>query len=212
MKQSKPSPLETLTEIRHLMERSSRFISLSGLSGVFAGLYALAGAYAAYKYLGLEGAGYYSDRLAVERPLNDPTIMRFLIADALIVLVLAIGTGIFMTTRKARRDGNSIFDAAAKKLLINLFIPIAAGGIFCIALNYHGAFVYVAPAMLVFYGLGLVHASKYTRNDIRILGIAEIILGLVASFVVGYGLLFWALGFGLLHIFYGAYMYFKYER
>lgn len=212
MKQNKQSPLQTLTEIRQLMERSSRFISLSGLSGVFAGLYALAGAYAAYDYLGLTGAGYFSGRQLVDRPLHDSGTITFLALDAALILTLAIGTGIFLTTRKARKDGNSIFDATAKKLLINLFIPVVAGGIFCLALYFHGTFIFVAPAMLVFYGLGLVHASKYTRNDIRTLGIAEIILGLISSFIVGYGLLFWALGFGVLHIIYGSYMYFKYER
>jgi hypothetical protein len=212
MKQDKPSPLETLTEIRQLMERSSRFISLSGLSGVFAGLYAIVGAYAAYKYLGLSGLGYFSGRTIVEAANERSKTLLFLATDAATILVLAIGTGIFLTTRKARSDGNSIFDAAAKKLIINLSIPLIAGGIFCIALNYHGAFIYVAPAMLIFYGLALVHASKYTRNDIRSLGFAEILLGLVASFIVGYGLLFWVVGFGVLHIIYGTYMYFKYER
>ncbi len=211
MKQHKTSPLETLTEIRQLMERSSRFISLSGLSGVFAGLYALAGAYAAYHHLGLEGLGYYSGQRIVSSTRGAGTL-GFLIADAAIVLVLAIGTGIFLTTRKAKQDGNSIFDATAKKLIINLSIPLIAGGIFCIALNFHGAFIFVAPAMLIFYGLALVHASKYTRNDIRTLGFAEVLLGLMASFVVGYGLLFWVLGFGVLHIVYGTYMYFKYEK
>ncbi|WP_276372129.1 hypothetical protein [Chryseolinea sp. H1M3-3] len=211
MKQDKTSPLETLTEIRQLMERSSRFISLSGLSGVFAGLYALAGAYAAYRYLGLEGLGYYSGQRVVSSFRGADTL-GFLMADAAIVLVLAIGTGIFLTTRKAKQDGNSIFDATAKKLIINLAIPLIAGGIFCIALNFHGAFIFVAPAMLIFYGLALVHASKYTRNDIRTLGFAEVLLGLIASFVVGYGLLFWVLGFGVLHIVYGTYMYFKYEK
>jgi hypothetical protein len=211
MKQDKTSPLETLTEIRQLMERSSRFISLSGLSGVFAGLYALVGAYAAYRYLGLEGLGYYSGQRVVSSFRSAETL-GFLMADAAIVLVLAIGTGIFLTTRKAKQDGNSIFDATAKKLIINLAIPLIAGGIFCIALNFHGAFIFVAPAMLIFYGLALVHASKYTRNDIRTLGFAEVLLGLIASFVVGYGLLFWVLGFGVLHIVYGTYMYFKYEK
>jgi hypothetical protein len=212
MKQSKPSPLETLTEIRQLMERSSRFISLSGLSGVFAGLYAIVGAFAAYIYLDLSGAGYFSGNDIVGNASLNPKTLLFLAADAAIVLVLAIGTGIFLTTRKARRDGNSILDATAKKLIVNLCIPLVTGGIFCVALNYHGAFIYVAPAMLIFYGLALVHASKYTRNDIRSLGFAEILLGLTSSFIVGYGLLFWVIGFGVLHIVYGTYMYFKYER
>jgi hypothetical protein len=212
MKQNKPSPLETLIEIRQLMERSSRFISLSGLSGVFAGLYAIVGAYVAYKHLGLSGLGYFSGQTIVEAANERSNTLLFLATDAAIILVLAIGTGIFLTTRKARSDGNSIFDTAAKKLIVNLSIPLIAGGIFCIALNYHGAFIYVAPAMLIFYGLALVHASKYTRNDIRSLGFAEVLLGLIASFIVGYGLLFWVVGFGVLHIIYGTYMYFKYER
>jgi len=212
MKQNRTSPLETLTEIKQLMERSSRFISLSGLSGVFAGLYALAGAYAAYDYLGLEGVGYFSGRFLAENVSSRSEKLGFLIADAVIILCLAVGTGIYLTTRKAKKDGNSIFDSTAKKLIINLSIPLAVGGIFCLALYFHGAFIFIAPSLLVFYGLALINASKYTRNDIRGFGIVEIALGLLSSFVVGYGLLFWAIGFGVLHIIYGAYMYFKYEK
>ena len=212
MKQNQTSPLETLTEIKQLMERSSRFISLSGLSGVFAGFYALAGAYAAYNYLGLEGVGYFSGTFLAENVASRSAKLGFLLSDAIIILCLAIGTGIYFTTRKAKKDGNSIFDATAKKLIVNLSIPLGVGGIFCLALYFHGAFIFIAPALLVFYGLALINASKYTRNDIRGLGVAEISLGLLSSFVVGYGLLFWTIGFGVLHIVYGAYVYFKYEK
>lgn len=196
------SPEQTLTEIRHLMERSSRFISLSGLSGVMAGVYALLGAWAACYLIESVRQGTRDAAIAVD----------YLIADAALVMALAIGTGILLTTRKAKKDGNSLLDAAARKLIINLCIPLAAGGIFCAALLYHNHWFYVAPSMLIFYGLALVHASKYTRDDVRSLGIAEIILGAIALFVQGYGLIFWALGFGVLHIAYGAYMYFKYEK
>jgi hypothetical protein len=169
-----PSPEETLSEIRHLMERSSRFISLSGFSGIFAGIYALAGAFAAYFYLNPSEFGARHDRFSVSGP---QTTVLFLLGDAAIVLVLAVGTGILLTTRKARKDGNSLLDAAAKKLIINLCIPLLAGGIFCLALIYHGDGFYLAPAMLIFYGLALVHASKYTRDDIRSLCHWEIVLG-----------------------------------
>lgn len=208
MNENIKTSLETLSEIKHLMERSSRFISLSGLSGVFAGIYALLGAYAANLYLNSSGlqpndelyeAGSYAE-------------YSFFVIDAVVVLVLAIGTGIVLTTRKARRDGNSIFDPTAKKLLINLCIPLAAGGLFCLALIYHGTLVYIAPVMLIFYGLSLINASKYTFSDVRVLGIIEVTLGIVSAFIVGYGLLFWAMGFGICHIAYGTYMYFKYEK
>jgi hypothetical protein len=209
MEENDASTLQTLTEIKQLMERSSRFISLSGLSGVFAGIYALAGAGAAYWYLDLDGLGYYSGTRIMNYSRRNELGFVFLIA--LIVLVLAIGTGIFLTTRKAKKDGNSIFDNTAKKLIINLCIPLCTGGLFCLALIYHGALLYVPAAMLVFYGLSLLHASNYTRSDIRILGYAEIILGLISIYIIGYGFLFWTLGFGVLHIVYGTYMYFKYE-
>ena len=200
MEEKYSSPEQTLSEIRHLMERSSRFISLSGFSGIFAGIYALAGALAAYYYLHTQEA-------------SDPAnTFLFLAVDALAVLVLTIATGIFLTTRKAKKDGNSLLDAAARKLLINLAIPLVTGGIFCLALIYQGYPRDVAPSMLIFYGLALVHASKYTRDDIRSLGLAEITLGLISLFAAGYELLFWAAGFGVLHILYGAYMYIKYEK
>ena len=198
------SPEETLTEIKHLMERSSRFISLSGLSGVMAGVYAIAGALAAYYFVyGGDNAG---------RGEYQENNITFLLADAALVLILAVATGIFLTTRKAHKDGNSLLDAAAKKLIINLCIPLFTGGVFCLALIYHSNWFYVVPSMLVFYGLALVHASKYTRDDVRSLGVSEIALGLISLFVVGYGLVFWTLGFGVLHIIYGTYMYYKYEK
>lgn len=211
MKEENVSPLETLSEIRQLMERSSRFISLSGLSGVFAGLYALIGAFAAYTYLNLEGVGYYSGSRMVGRMDNQQDVILFLLIDAAAILILAIGTGIFLTTRRARKDGNSIFDKTAQKLIINLAIPLLTGGLFCLVLIYHDGLIYVPPSLLVFYGLALLHGSSYTRSDIRVLAFAEIILGLIALFYIGYGFLFWVLGFGVLHIVYGTYMYLKYE-
>ena len=71
---------------------------------------------------------------------------------------------------------------------------------------------YAAPASLIFYGISLVNASKYTLTDIRYLGVMEIILGLINTQFIDYGLYFWATGFGLLHIIYGAMMWWKYER
>lgn len=204
------SPQETLSEIRHLMERSSRFMSLSGFSGILAGIYAITGAAAAYVYanapdlLDREGYDFASGA--------DKDRLLFLLADAALVLVLAVGTGIWLTTRKARKDGNSLLDAAAKKLIINLAIPLFTGGVFCIGLLYHGDLIFIVPAMLIFYGLALVHGSKYTRDDVRTLGIAEIVLGLIALFIADYGLLLWTIGFGALHIVYGTYMYLKYEK
>ena len=205
--------IETLTEIRSLMERSSKFISLSGLSGVFAGLYAIAGALAAYLHLGQHAnlRNYYDFAYSTTGVPNYE-FYAFFLFDALIVLLLSIVTGILLTTRQARKKGQTIWDATAQRLILNLAIPLIAGGCFCLALLYQGLIFLVAPATLLFYGLGLINGSKYTLHDIRYLGMCEIVLGIVSAFLVGYGLLFWALGFGVLHILYGLIMYFKYDR
>lgn len=200
-------PLETLSEIRSLMERSSRFISLNGLSGVFAGVFALIGAGVAYLYL--------NDNPLIELytpGLSESSFLVFFIADAFLVLFASVSAAVFFSVRKAHRKGLKIWDATARRLLINLLIPLSAGGIFCLILLYHGVGGLIAPATLIFYGLALINAGKYTYNDIRYLGMVELALGLIASFWVGYGLFFWSVGFGLVHIVYGVTMYYKYER
>lgn len=204
--------LKDITQIRTMMERSSRFISLSGLAGVFAGIFALLGAAVAYFYLNLGSYDRYYEGALRTSNRFEPGLVNFLIVDALVILVLSIGAGIYFTTRKAKRQGLKTWDKNALRLVVNMLIPLAAGGIFCLALMYHGAFGLVAPATLVFYGIALLNGSKYTLNDIRYLGICEIVLGLISSFFIGYGFLFWTLGFGVLHIIYGAVMYFKYEK
>lgn len=205
--------LKNLSEIRSLMERSSRFISLSGLSGVAAGVFAICGAIAAYAYLNLDirSSGYYKRAWNANGEINLEFYVFFL-TDALCVLIASILAGSMLTIRKAKQKGHSIWDATAKRLLINILIPLVSGGLFCVVLLYHGLIGLVAPSTLIFYGLALLNASKYTLDDIRYLGILEIFLGLVASFYVGYGLIFWTIGFGLLHIIYGMLMYNKYEK
>ena len=214
MTQNYNSHLETLNEIRSLMERSSRFISLSGLSGVAAGLWALMGTAAAYLYLGISPLDsnrlYYHQAMQVEKWGLD--YLSFFLLDAGLVLILALSSGIFFTTRKARQKGQRIWGPLTQRLLLNLALPLLAGGIFCLGLAYHGLPELIAPATLVFYGLALVNASKYTLYDIRFLGIVEVAMGLIALFLPGYGLAFWCIGFGLLHILYGTILYFKYER
>jgi hypothetical protein len=204
--------LKALSEIRSLMESSSKFLSLSGLSGIFAGCFGLLGALAAYLFLnlGVFSSDYYQ-YIGSGSSFNVP-ILLFFIVDALTVLLLAQIVGIYFTSRNARKKGQPIWDITVKKLLLNLFIPLITGGLFCFVLLFHHLVYLIAPVMLIFYGLALINASKFTFTMVRYLGLSEILLGLIACFFVGYGLLFWALGFGVLHIVYGALMYNKYER
>lgn len=197
--------LKDLHEIRSLMERSSRFISLSGISGICAGSFALIGAYITWQYMNHDYSGF------ILNILEKVPALWFLTAVASGVLLLSLLTGIFFTTRIAKRKGQKIWDLASRNLLVNLTIPLIVGGLFCVVLLYHAPEL-IAPSTLIFYGLSLINASKYTLSDVRYLGFCEIIAGLTAAVTPGNGLFFWALGFGVLHIIYGTIMYFKYER
>ena len=205
--------LEALSDIRKMMDRSSRFLSLSGLSGVFAGVFALAGAAAAY--IRLEATLTLADYTNGSLPgiaSHPDELYRFVLTDALIVLLASLSLGFLFTYRKARKQGLKIWDGASRRMAFSLFIPLAAGGIFCLELLHNQIIFLIAPATLIFYGLALLNASKYTFNDIRYLGLTEIVLGLIAAGWHGKGLIFWALGFGVMHILYGAIMWYKYER
>ena len=205
--------LQTLTEIRSLMERSAKFLSLSGLSGVSAGVVALAGAAVVYGRLQTDWFRVLNyNRLELYDTAAHAGIERFLITVALAVLVAALVSGSYFTVRKARRQGLTVGNASSKRLLWAMTVPLATGGVFCVALLYYNLIWLVAPTTLVFYGLALLNGSKYTLRDVESLGYCEIGLGLLSLFWPGYNLLAWAVGFGVLHIVYGLAMYFKYER
>ena len=190
---------EDLVHIRSMMERSSRFISLSGLSGVFAGLSALLGGVYVYQLFKVNGIEYFEDN----HQLYSTSLITELILTAFVILFFALAFGIFFTVRKSKKLNLPIWTSATKNMLFNLAIPLIAGAVFCFALVYHQMFILVAPSTLIFYGLALLNAEKYTYSDIKYLGFSELILGSIALFFVGYGLVFWILGFGILHIFYG---------
>ncbi len=200
--------LNDISEIKNLMNKSSRFISLSGLSGILAGLYCLIGAWLAYKmiYFDTTTLGNYSDLIITETML----VQLFTIAAS--VVVLSLVTAIVLSSRKAKKSNDTVWNSASKRLIINFMIPLSTGGIFILFLIEKEILGLVAPSTLLFYGLACVNASKYTLGDIRYLGITMLLLGLLSTWFLGYGLLFWALGFGVCHILYGSIMYYKYDR
>jgi len=197
--------IQDIKEIREMMDRSGRFISLSGISGVVAGIIALVSAFIAYQYIYLD-TDYYSFKVVYLSPETIKDI--FLLALA--TLILSVGSVIILTHQTSKKKGQKLLNKHAKRVLINLAIPLVTGGLVCIILIYNGFMGVIAPLTLIFYGLALVNASKYTLDDIRSLGIVEIILGLIGLYFIGYGLIFWAVGFGVLHIVYGVIMRLKY--
>ena len=193
------------------MEESSRFLSLSGLSGVFAGVTAIAGALVAYFFILKNGSIHYDEYFRSLTEKETLSVRLELLADAAVVLALSILFSFYFSTKKAKRDGTNFWTPVSKRLLINLLIPLVTGGVFIIVLSSQNNIQLIVPCFLIFYGLALVNAGKFTLSEIFYLGILEIVTGLVSAFVPGWGLVFWIFGFGLLHIIYGLAMYSKYE-
>lgn len=225
--------IQALHDIKRIMEKSTRFLSLSGLSGVAAGLIALAGAYVAhlridhYRALVQPYSGDVDYDAAVQHARTagravlsaDADVWNQLRLELLIlagvIVILAFGTGFYFTWRKANREGASLWDATSRKMAMNMIATLGSSGLFLLGCIYHHYDVTIGPACLVFYGLALINVSKYTVRDVRYLGLTEIALGLINLFffdIVGYSLIFWALGFGVCHIIYGLLMWWKYER
>ena len=188
--------LTELKNIRLIMERSSRFLTLSGLSGVLIGLYALIGAtLVIYMLIG------YKNTIEIFRIENG--MVASIIMIALLVLLLSLVTIFLLTIKKARKEQKAIWGPGSKLLLINLLIPLVAGGALATVLIFQQHYGLIASVLLLFYGMALVNAAKYTRQEILWLGIFEIVLGLLAAVLPQIGIYFWAFGFGILHIFYG---------
>ena len=197
--------IRDIAEIRTMMERSSKFLSLSGWAGIMAGIYALTGAFIAYKVLNFN-PGAVEDGVAPSESFSKVIFL------AIIIFVLAIVTAVFLSYKKAEKKGEKIWNATSRQLLINMAVPFLAGGVLIlilIAKNFYGL---VAPFTLLFYGLALFNASKFTYHAVKILGLVEIVLGLTSAYFEEYGLLFWALGFGIAHIIYGVYIHYRYEK
>lgn len=213
---TKHQPLEALLDIRRMMERSSRFISLSGWSGIAAGLCALIGAkladtkikaYEAARSAG--GDGLRSGRLL---DFSSSRLLQDLLWIAAGTFISALVLAFLFTYIRSRKHAVPIWDHVTQRLLWNTLLPMLVGGFFlfrALQLQYYDI---LAPGCLLFYGLALVNGSKYTLGEVRFLGYGQIVLGLISLWVMHNGLLFWAAGFGLLHIVYGALMWWKYER
>jgi hypothetical protein len=197
-----------LSSIRNLMERSTKFISLSGLSGIMAGIYALIGAFIGYKLVYTANSGL----LFRDFYINEPLVWWPLLLVAAVVLILSLVTGIWLTIRQAKKKGENYWNPVSKRLLWSMAIPLITGGLFILILIFRGYYGVISSSCLIFYGLALVAGSQFTFTDVKWLGFCEIVLGLLAALLPGYGIVFWIIGFGILHILYGSIMHFKYNQ
>jgi len=200
--------LQDIKEIKSLMQDRARFLSLSGISGILAGIYALVGAFLGYNVATKANSIPYHD---LQNGFLSPVLIK-LVGIAAGIVILSILSSWFFSHKKAKQRKESLWSPASMKAMVNFGVPLITGGIFILLLIYKGYILLVGPATLIFYGLALYSASRYTVRDVGTLGMIQIGLGLVSMLYPGKGIYFWAFGFGVLHIVYGSIMYFKYDR
>ena len=184
--------LQALQGIKQLMERSSKFSSISGIAGVVVGVLATL-VFASITYFNI-------------------TDVKDLAVVFTITLVVSLITGVFFSAKKAKKRNEKVWDSTAKRFLLNFFMPLVVGGLMCLLFAYLDLFQFIPSFMLVFYGMALLNASKFSIDTIWYLAVLELLLGIAAAFFVDAGLWFWMIGFGILHIVYGFIIYYKYEQ
>ncbi|OGU70032.1 MAG: hypothetical protein A3J84_07520 [Ignavibacteria bacterium RIFOXYA2_FULL_37_17] len=197
--------IRDIAEIRSMMERSSKFASLSGLSGILAGIYALAGAFIVYHYYSFNPDSVDYTNYSAGSLIN-------VIAIALIILILALGSAVFLSYKKGNQKGEKIWNTTSRRLIANMAVPLSAGGILILIFLVKGLVGLIIPSTLLFYGLAIYNASKFTFGEMKFMGLLQIGLGLISAYFIEFSLFIWAFGFGVVHIAYGTYMHFKYER
>lgn len=202
--QEQDQSLQTLEDIKQLMTKSSRFISLSGWSGIAAGACALIAAWVAHEKI----AAYQTGNAAAQQT----DLVQELLFIAVLTFVVAFVLAFVFTYLRSRKTGIPVWGYTARRVMWNVTMPMLVGGLLIWRLVDFEVYGLVAPACLLFYGLALVNASKFTLPEIRYLGYFQLLLGILNLWMIGYGLYFWAAGFGVLHILYGILMWNKYER
>lgn len=197
--------LAAIQDIKRIMERSSRFISLSGWSGITAGLCALGGALTAKHFIS-QYQGSNSGRI------NSSVLEETLLMVAGATFAAAFISAFVFTFIRSRRKGVAVWGNSAQRLMFNTAVPLLAGALVVLRMLEMKEYGLLAPCCLIFYGLALINGSKYTLGEVRYLGYFQVVLGIINLWIPGNGLYFWALGFGVLHIIYGVVMWWKYER
>ena len=209
-------PEKDISLIKNLMEKSSKFSNLSGYAIATTGLLALLGAVFVYFDLGISiSEKYISYAELINQTGNANSIytkIKLLVIIASLILLISLLILYVTAKLKSERHDINLFNSSFSRALKSLFIPVLSGGIFCGFLILHKMYGLVAPATLIFYGLGLISASKYSYNELELLGYLELLLGTIASYYMGSGLLFWMIGFGIGHIVLGVFIHYKYDK
>lgn len=174
---------DNLRFIRSTMEGSSRFTDVSGIGMLLIGVSAV-----------------LATLVAAARPSELAAVLVWE-AEA----VVAITIGLLASLHKARDRWQRLLAAPARKFVLGLAPPLAAGGVLTIALQREGLLDLLPGMWLVVYGAAIAAAGAFSVRILPVLGFSFMAVGSVA-FLAPAAWTGWllGLGFGGLHIVFGA--------
>jgi len=199
--------LKGTTEMDAVGNRSTHFFSLRGFPGILVGIYALLGAITFRQLL-----NNHQNLNSAVSFLPISYLEYLLTSIVFLVLVISIISVYISAFRKAKRSHKKLWGPVSRRFLIHVSLPLLAGGVICILLYEYGLIRYISSAMLIFYGLTFFSARKYISNTTRNAGIVILLIGLVSTQFIDYGLYFWVIGFGFIHVIYGIVTYRKHDN
>jgi hypothetical protein len=180
--------MDNLRYIRETMERATAFTGISGWGGIAIGTTALMASF-----------------IAALQP-SFKAWLAIWIAEGLISLLIAG----WSMDRKARAAQMPLVSGPGRKAVFSLSPPMIAGGLLTIVLVRAGLTNAIPGVWLLLYGTGVITGGMYSVPVVPIMGICFMGLGALALFAPAFANWFMAVGFGGLHLVFGAIIVRKY--
>jgi hypothetical protein len=183
IRQAQDDAKETLAYIRRTMESASTFTAVSGWGLMAVGLIALLAAVVAWR-------------------IATPTSLAVWVPAA----VLSVGATVISTGAKARIFEIPLWSGVLRKIVWVMAPALSAGAVLTYALALEGDHHLLAGTWLALYGAGVAAGGVFSVRALRTMGLLFLALGIAALLAPGWGLWLLALGFGGLHLAFGAYL------
>lgn len=188
---------ENLRVIRDLMERSTKYSTFSGLSGVLAGTASITGCIVTH---------------LLQRRFPDPASFRipFLLTWSLVILC-AIGGDFLLTKRRATRVGKRIVSRLGKQMVIASAPGLGTGALLTLYFLSHNLLADIFPMWMLAYGIAVCAVGLFSQREVSWLGAAFLAAGTITlllplfglTALPALGLIMMAVTFGGFHIVYG---------
>ena len=174
--------IDNLRFIRDTMERASSFTAVPGWGGVAMGASALVAA------------------IVSTRARSSEEWLGIWLAEAFVALAI----GVWAIAVKARRVNVPLFAGPARRFLLTLSPPLAAGALVTLALQRAGMMAVLPGIWLLLYGTAVVTGGAFSVRIVPVMGVGFMLLGTIALFCPpAWGTAFLAAGFGGLQIIFG---------